>query len=145
MKEPKEAVQCLEYLTKGDQEGWKMHGWLAEKSMNRHSVKRSKFPKLPEKLRPLFWDYDFYSLTWEYDQDLIIARILAAGDWKTVTWLRERMDDCRLRTWIEQRCGRGLDTRRLRFWALILELPSRQVNVWVASPERRVWEGRTHS
>ncbi|MDY6839427.1 MAG: hypothetical protein SWH78_15790 [Thermodesulfobacteriota bacterium] len=29
-KMPLEAVQCLEYLAKGDEEGWSIHGWIEE-------------------------------------------------------------------------------------------------------------------
>ena len=29
---PKEAVQCLEYLAKGDKEGWNIQGWIEEAS-----------------------------------------------------------------------------------------------------------------
>ena len=37
-----------------------------------------------------------------------------------------------LRCWIEQRQGRGLDARRLRFWEAILGVPHRTVTEWIA-------------
>ena len=97
---------------------------------------------LPEFLRPLFWDYDFDELTWEEDRDLVIARVLADGPWSAVTWLRSQLGDAELRRWIEARQGRGLSPQQLRFWELILDLPHRRVNTWLATPDRQTWDGR---
>ncbi|MCC7352282.1 MAG: hypothetical protein IT330_00890 [Anaerolineae bacterium] len=98
---------------------------------------------LPAQLQPLFWDYDCHALTWDEDRDLVIARVLAAGDWDAVTWLRGRAGDPLLRQWLQERRGGGLSARRLRFWELILGLSHRRVNGWLAAPGRRIWEGRT--
>src|SRR5262245_51855892 len=93
-------------------------------------------------LRRLFWDHDFKALRWEQDRDLIIARILASGNWSSVKWLRERLGNEALRGWLEQRRGAGLSPRHLRFWEVILELPRRRVNTWLAAPGRAVWDRR---
>jgi hypothetical protein len=98
--------------------------------------------RLPRNLRPLFWDHDFARLSWEADRDLIIHRVLAAGDWEAVRWLRRRLPRIALRDWLERRDGAGLSARQLRFWEVILELPRRQVNAWLADPARQVWDGR---
>jgi hypothetical protein len=95
-------------------------------------------------LRALFWDYDFEALTWKNDQDLITARVLASGTWETVTWLRSRVGDDTLRDWIERHQGRGLSPQQLCFWELILGLPHRQVEAWLAAKERQIWDRRTH-
>jgi hypothetical protein len=100
-------------------------------------------PHLPAFLRPLFWEYPFEALTWEEDRDLIIARVLASGGWDAVTWLRSRVSNAELRDWIERRRGRGLSPRQLRFWELILGLPRRWVNAWLAEEGRQVWHDRT--
>jgi hypothetical protein len=68
--------------------------------------------------------------------------VVAEGDWETVRWLRRRASDAAIRQWIERRMGRGLSTRRLRFWELILDLPHREVTRWISSPARQVWERR---
>lgn len=102
-------------------------------------------PSLPESLRDLFWDYDLVELTWPSDQHLIIARILAAGDWRSVTWLREQIGDRELRDWLTERRGRGLDTRRLRFWELVLALPHAQVDEWIRVVEQDAWGRRTRA
>ena len=98
---------------------------------------------LPEFLRNLFWDYDFEILRWPADQHLIISRILTTGDWRTVTWLRERIEARDLSDWLTKRRGRGLDVRRLRFWELILDLPREQVSEWIRSSEQDAWGRRT--
>jgi hypothetical protein len=100
---------------------------------------------LPRRLRPLFWDYDFARLSWKADTDLIIARVLAVGDWESVRWLLRVLSRPALREWLERRRGAGLSARQLRFWQVILGLPRRQVDSWLADPGRQVWEGRRHA
>ena len=86
---------------------------------------------LPEHLRPLFWDYDFDRLVWPASRDLVIARILQNGGDDAVRWLRDNLGDAELSGWIRQSRGQGLDPRRLRFWQLVLDLPSDEVEVWL--------------
>ena len=100
--------------------------------------------KLPNMLRELFWEYNFDNLTWEDDRELIIKRILISGNWNAVTWLRSRAGDQSLREWIIQHQGDGLNPQKLRFWELILGLPHRQVNTWLANERRKVWGKRAN-
>ena len=100
--------------------------------------------KLPEFLQPFFWDDDFDSLTWEDDREFITARVLSSGDWRALTWLRSRAGDGSLREWIERHEGRGLGPERLRFWQIVLGLPRRQVNIWLAAERQTVWERRVN-
>jgi hypothetical protein len=101
--------------------------------------------RLSKRLRPLFWDHDFGQLTWEADSELIIGRILAAGDWEAIQWLRRLLSGPVLRDWLVRRRGAGLNSRQLRFWELVLGLPHRLVNTWLRDPGRQVWEGRRHA
>ena len=94
--------------------------------MNPQTKQPARSSTLPATLRPLFWDYDFAALNWENDRNLIMARVLTAGSWDAVTWLRSRVGDQALREWIERHQGRGLSPQQLRFWELILGLPHRQ-------------------
>jgi hypothetical protein len=104
---------------------------------------RKRSPKrLPERLLVFFWDYQAGRLSWERDRDLIIARILAVGDLKSVQWVRSRMGDEALREWLLKRKGAGLSPPQLRFWELILDLPHREVNTWLAHPARQAWDQR---
>jgi len=115
--------------------------------MNRQDSKRAKStkrPGLPALLRPFFWDYEFKTLTWDDDHDLIIARVLASGTWEAITWLRTRMEDQALREWIEHHRGNGLSPRQLRFWELMLNLPHRQVNAWLRAEGRKIWDRRVN-
>lgn len=98
--------------------------------------------QLPGSFRQFFWDYDFGSLTWEENHHFIVARILASGDWESITWVRKKVGDAGLRQWIMERQGRGLTPRQLRFWQLILNLPRRDVDAWLAAPERQTWDRR---
>ncbi|MGH7965224.1 MAG: DUF6922 domain-containing protein [Candidatus Binatia bacterium] len=110
--------------------------------MNRRNPRPALPAKLPAQLQALFWDYDFKALTWESDHDLITARVLASGTWDAVTWLRSRLGDHALRDWIERHQGRGLSPQQLRFWELILGLPHRQVDTWLAKEGRQIWDTR---
>jgi hypothetical protein len=101
--------------------------------------------RLPQRLKRLFWDYHFARLSWHADSDLIIGRILAAGDWDSVRWLRRTLGDESLRAWLTLRRGAGLSSRQLRFWELVLNLPHPEVNSWLADPGRKAWEGRRHA
>lgn len=111
--------------------------------MKRPSAEGFDKGTLPGHLKPLFWDYGFRRLRWGTDRDLIIARVLASGDWKATGWLRRRVDSEALRAWIEARHGRGLDPRRLRFWELMLDLPHRRVNEWLRAMDRDGWSRRS--
>jgi hypothetical protein len=90
----------------------------------------------------LFWDHDFARLTWKTDTDLIIGRILADGDLEALRWLLRNLSKPALRDWLEHHSGAGLDARRLRFWEVILGLPHRLVDGWIAHPARQVWQQR---
>jgi hypothetical protein len=97
---------------------------------------------LPRRIRALFWDQATGRLTWKRDGDLIISRVLAEGDGGAVRWLRKQLGDGGLRTWLVNRRGAGLAPAQLRYWELILGLPSRQVTAWLAAPGRTSWDRR---
>jgi len=98
--------------------------------------------RLPEKLRPLFWDCDFDHLSWPDNADFIIGRLLSSGDWEAVQWLRALAGDQALAKWFRKSRGRGLSPPRLRFWELILPLPHRLVNDWLKMEKRALWDQR---
>jgi hypothetical protein len=80
--------------------------------------------RLPVHLRPFFWEYRLAELSWSRDRDFITSRILQAGDWPAITWLRGRLGDEALRTWLQAGGARGLDSRRRNFWNLVLDIRS---------------------
>lgn len=97
---------------------------------------------LPEKLRPFFWDYPFARLSIAEDKDLIIRRLFSSGSWDAVCWMRKQFGDQELRNWLIAHKGRGLTPRQLRFWGLVYDLPTRQVNRWVRVAQNGVWGNR---
>ncbi len=110
--------------------------------MSPAELSSTRFPELPESLRPLFWDSDFDHLDGHEHRDFIIRRVLAEGAWETVCWLRTELGNAPLRDWILRHQGRSLTPQQLRFWELILDLPSEAVDSWLQSEERKIWELR---
>lgn len=98
---------------------------------------------LPKSLKHLFWDVPFRRLTWERDRDFVIGRVLASGSWEDIRWLRTALGDDGLRNWITEHRAAGLERRQVRFWQVVLGLPARQVDSWLADPARAVWDNRT--
>jgi hypothetical protein len=98
--------------------------------------------ELPEAVKRLFWDQDPDALRWERDRQAILGRILSAGSWDAVSWVRQRAGDSALRDWIEQHRGRGLSPQQLRYWQLILDIPARRVSAWLREEARQVWDHR---
>lgn len=98
--------------------------------------------ELPEFLRPFFWDLDFSGLAWQTDRDLIVRRILQAGNWPAVSWLRATWGDERLRDWLQAHAGGSLSPRQLRYWELVLNLPAKEVDGWIAQVNNSPWGRR---
>ncbi len=78
--------------------------------------------KLPEMLRPLFCDGDFEQLRASEHHTFVVRRILFAGPWDAVSWLRRQIGNRAVRAWIEAHQGRGLSPPQLRFRQLVLGL-----------------------
>jgi hypothetical protein len=112
--------------------------------MDTQNLRTAPTFKLPDLLRPFFWEYDFDALIWEDDRELIIGRVLTSGDWNALIWLRSHAGDHSLREWIERHRGSGLSPQKLRFWELVLGLPHRQVNTWLSAERRKIWGKRVH-
>jgi len=98
--------------------------------------------RLPELLRPLFWDCDFEQLDWNLQRSFVVGRVLAEGTRDAISWLRARLGDAELSRWIRDHEGRPLTSQQLRFWELILGLPGDEVNRWLAQDSRRIWHER---
>ena len=98
---------------------------------------------LPGTLRPFFWDQDFLALDWERDRDFIVRRVLQAGDFAAIRWLRSALGDEQLHSWLLRHEGGRLSPRQLRYWELILDLPSEAVDAWVAKTKNNPWGKRS--
>src|SRR3569832_1102801 len=100
---------------------------------------------LPPDVSQLFWDYKPESICWPRDRETIARRILESGPWTAVQWLRHEIGDAGLRAWVMDHEGRNLTPQQLRFWQLILNLPKRKVDAWVARERGAVWNRRTET
>ena len=94
--------------------------------------------RIPRFVAPAFWDRRFVSLSWERDRDFIVRRILEAGDWRSVTWLRTTLGDNGLRAWLSAPVRRpgGLSRRQIRFWEIVLATLLRHL---LDAPRRSPW------
>lgn len=97
---------------------------------------------LPEHVRALFWDHDEGVVTWEASPDLVISRVLSAGGWEGIQWLRRHAGDAAIRAYLERTRGRALSPRQLRLWETVLGLSHQEVTSWIEDTARRVWERR---
>ena len=93
-------------------------------------------------LRPLFWEYDTNKLGWPKNADLIIGKILMAGNWDQKVWLRREIGDHAIGVWIIKNDAHGLEPEDLRFWQLLSGLPDDLVEQWLQEPARQIWAAR---
>lgn len=100
---------------------------------------------IPQEIQDYFWDYDLGQLSWDGARPTIVLRLLQAGGLQAMLWLRTRLTDDEIRDFIVRRRGRGLDPRRLRFWAVMVGLPKHQVDEWIAAIQANPWHQRTRS
>jgi hypothetical protein len=98
---------------------------------------------IPESLYRYFWDYDTDQGSFAGSRHTILLRLMQEGGLDAVGWLRQNASDDELRALLIRRDGRGISPKRLRFWALLLDLPDAQVDRWVAAERSSVWNRRT--
>ena len=110
--------------------------------MPRRRPESLRSSELPEHLRPLFWDQDFDALSWSTHRSFIVSRILTSGPWEAVQWVRGRLGDEALSEWIQERQGKPLSPKQLRFWGLILGLSQERIEEWLAQEARDLWDTR---
>ena len=80
---------------------------------------------IPRNLRSLFWDISLEAFDPASFPDYTIFRILEYGDKEAVEWLKETFAVEEIRRVISSE--RRLSPRAATFWALVYEIPSRQV------------------
>jgi hypothetical protein len=98
---------------------------------------------IPEHLRQYFWEYDPDRLSLDESRHTILLRLLQEGGLDAVQWLRHNVEEEEIRTLLARRRGRGISPKRLRFWALLLDLPDAQVDDWIAAERSSPWSRRT--
>ena len=80
---------------------------------------------IPSNLRTLFWDTNLDTFTPEAYPDYTIFRVLELGDDAAVQWLRQTFDESEIRRVLMTE--RRLSPKSANFWALVYEVPSREV------------------
>lgn len=94
--------------------------------------------RLPELLRPLFWQYNFEDLRLPAALTEVMFHVLSYGGPAHVLWLRRRLRDDGIRDWIRARRGRGLTRAQMVPW-----ISPTTIARWQASdPNSRIWQER---
>jgi hypothetical protein len=80
---------------------------------------------IPSHLHKLFWDTKLDNFRPEDYPDYTIWRVLENGDRDAVAWLRETFSESEITRVL--RAERRLSRKSATFWALIFQVPSREV------------------
>jgi hypothetical protein len=97
---------------------------------------------LPAGVRSLFWEYGESGPSLEHDRDFVIGRVLSAGDWESIRWLRREVRDSGIRDYLSRTGGRLLSRRQLRLWQVLLDLDEDLVGSWLQRETRHLWDRR---
>jgi len=116
----------------------------APRPRRRFALKPRAATALPRSVASLFWDYPErrLSLARDRDRDLVIRRILAEGGLQHMRFIRRRVGDEAIREVLLRSQARGLSPQRIRFWQLLLDVPTRVANAWVRSAPAGTWARR---
>jgi len=95
--------------------------------------------------KPLFWEYDIEKIDFSKDRGLVIKKVLSHGGVEDLKRLRKIVGDEEIRAFIIKNRGRGMERRRLRFYQVIFRLPSKEVDLWLEDPARKIWDERCRS
>jgi hypothetical protein len=85
---------------------------------------------VPDRLRPLFPEYELKALNAGKDHVLIIARVLEGGGREDVRWLLERYPRRQIRRVIEEEGSRLLSAQSRRLWSLVFKVTPRPLADW---------------
>ena len=81
--------------------------------------------KLPEFLRPYFWDVDFEKLDQLTAANFILKRIIDRGGTRAWKWAQERYSLEQIKEMVTH--TRDISRKSARFWSMILNLDPRKV------------------
>ena len=85
---------------------------------------------LPERLKPLFPEYELKALNAGRDAMLIISRVLDGGGREDVRWLLKRYPGREIRRVIEEEGSRLLSPQSRRLWSLVFRATPRPLASW---------------
>lgn len=81
--------------------------------------------RLPEFLRPIFWDTDFDRLEVAGHERYIVERVLEFGDDAAIRWLWRTFGPNTIADVVRQ--SRALSPNTANLWALVLDIPDEEV------------------
>ncbi|RLC66094.1 MAG: hypothetical protein DRI48_05470 [Chloroflexi bacterium] len=108
---------------------------MTEPTARGRSPDRAGDERLPEHLRPLFWDTDFDRLRVEGHERYVIERVLEYGDVPQVRWMMRRFPKEQIAETLRR--TRRLSPKSAHFWASILDVPIEEIRCLSASFRRR--------
>lgn len=97
--------------------------------------------RLPEFLRPLFWEIDFDHLRLPERETYVIERVLEYGNLPAVRWLEKTFPPERIAQVV--RHSRALSLRSANFWARMLGIPLEEVRCLSTSFQQKhrvIWQ-----
>jgi hypothetical protein len=98
---------------------------------------RRRRVRLPDDLRPFFWDVDLERLSLDKHRSQIIFRLVEWGSPKAVTWLRVTVGDDVIYKTLASIKARGFSYAKVRRWVSASEYAS-----WLSERPPSLWEGR---
>lgn len=94
--------------------------------------------RLPEFLRPYFWDVRFEDLDFKKSKTFILKRVLDRGNTKTLGWIRQNYTNQEIKKLLLT--TRDISPKTANFWALLLGIDKRKV-VCLQKPYSRIQFG----
>jgi hypothetical protein len=105
-------------------------------------VSQQEAAPLPPEVGTLFWEYGDGTVSLEADRDLVLGRVLSAGSWDALRWLRREVGNSSIGEYLNRTHGHLLSPRQLRLWQALLDIPEETVTRWIESTARQVWDRR---
>lgn len=103
-------------------------------------MKQKRKIKLPEFMRPYFWDVDFSRLDPQKNPQYVIERLLEHADLKAVRWVLKNFDRKTIISTLKNR--RGFSRKTANFWALYFNIPREEMICFkkgFPNPPVRTW------
>jgi hypothetical protein len=100
--------------------------------------------QLPPHLYRFFWEYDQQVIDIHKHCELIMARIMARGNWQSMIWLREKYSVKKISNFLFRKGWKVLPPRELNYWALVGGVSDRKRKelLWKARKTNPIWRNR---
>jgi hypothetical protein len=113
--------------TSSDGDDWLFWGQSKRSRTVESGAKLYGEVKLPEYLKPFFWDVDFEKLSCRSSPRFIMSRLMEHGDEPSLRFLMRTFSREELRGTLA--VSRSLSRRSRRFWAVLLEVEGEPCSV----------------